>query len=127
MVFGPRGFKSHPRRFLINPLGSFPLGEIVSFGLWMQKQGYRTSTTHYCIQAIKSVARRANLLDPESAKTYVATANVTEARKAKLMIPVSYAKLHNAKGSIKRRIKHLGLNGQLTVETRQRKLLIMKK
>ncbi|TSA43036.1 hypothetical protein D4R54_01630 [archaeon] len=41
-----RGFKSHPRRFLTNPLGSFPLGEIVSFGLWMQKQGYRTSTTH---------------------------------------------------------------------------------
>ena len=33
MVFGPRGFKSHPRRFLINPLGSFPLDEIVSFGL----------------------------------------------------------------------------------------------
>jgi len=51
----------------------------------MQKQGYRTSTTHYCIQAIKSVARRANLLDPESTKTYVATANVTEARKAKLI------------------------------------------
>jgi integrase len=51
----------------------------------MQKQGYRPSTTHYCIQAIKSVARRANLLDPESTKTYVATANVTEARKAKLI------------------------------------------
>jgi hypothetical protein len=30
---GDRGFKSHPRRFFTNPLGSCPLGEIVSFGL----------------------------------------------------------------------------------------------
>lgn len=41
------------------------------------------STNHYCIQAIKSVARRANLLDPESAKSYIASANVTEAHKPK--------------------------------------------
>ena len=41
-----RGFKPHPRRFLINPLGSFPPGEIISFWLWMEKQGYRTSATH---------------------------------------------------------------------------------
>jgi integrase len=59
-------------------------GEIVAFGLWMQKQGYRPSTTHYCVQAIKSVARRTNLLDPESAKTYLASARISEARKAKL-------------------------------------------
>jgi hypothetical protein len=39
-----RGFQANPRRFSTNPLGSFPLGEIVSFGLWMQKQGYRRST-----------------------------------------------------------------------------------
>jgi integrase len=61
-----------------------PVGDIVSFGLWMQKQGYRASTVHYCIQALKSVARRANLLDPESAKTYLASAMISEARKAKL-------------------------------------------
>ena len=61
-----------------------PVGEIVSFGLWMRKQGYRESTTHYCIQALKSVARRSNLLDPESAKTYLASAKISEARKAKL-------------------------------------------
>ena len=42
------------------------------------------STVHYCIQALKSVARRANLLDPESAKTYLASAKISEARKAKL-------------------------------------------
>jgi hypothetical protein len=61
-----------------------PVGDIVSFGLWMQKRGYRSSTIHYCIQAIKSIARQANLLDPESAKTYLASAQISEARKAKL-------------------------------------------
>jgi len=50
----------------------------------MRKQGYRESTIHYCIQALKSVARRATLLDPESAKTYLASAKISEARKAKL-------------------------------------------
>jgi integrase len=61
-----------------------PVGEIVSFGLWMRKQGYRASTIHYCIQAIKSVSRRANLLDPESANAYLASAKISETRKAKL-------------------------------------------
>jgi hypothetical protein len=41
-----RGFKSHPRRFQLHPLGTFPVGEIVSFGLWMQKQDYWASTIH---------------------------------------------------------------------------------
>jgi len=50
----------------------------------MNKQGYRHSTVHYCVQALKSVARRANLLDPESAKTCIAPAKISEARKAKL-------------------------------------------
>ena len=51
------GFKSHPRRFPTNPLHSHTLGEILSFGLWMNKQDYRHSTVHYCIQALKSIAR----------------------------------------------------------------------
>lgn len=61
-----------------------PVGDIVSFGLWMKKQGYRASTVHYCIQALKSVARRASLLDPESAREYLAAAEISEGRKAKL-------------------------------------------
>jgi hypothetical protein len=71
MVFGPRGFKSHPRRFPTNPLHSQALGEILSFGLWMNKQGYRHSTVHYCVQALKSIARQTSLLDPESVKTFL--------------------------------------------------------
>jgi len=50
----------------------------------MNKQGYRHSTVHYCIQALKSIARQANLLDTESVKTCLATMGVSEARKAKL-------------------------------------------
>jgi integrase len=50
----------------------------------MRKQGYRHSTVKYCIQALKSIARRANLLRPESAKSYLASATISESRKAKL-------------------------------------------
>jgi integrase len=50
----------------------------------MEKQGYRKSTVRYCIQALKSVGRNANLLDSESVKEYLARANISESRKAKL-------------------------------------------
>jgi integrase len=60
------------------------LSEIINFGLWMQKQGYRQSTVRYCIQALKSIARRSSLLRPESAKSYLATAEISESHKAKL-------------------------------------------
>jgi len=61
------------------------LGDVLSFGLWMNKQGYRHSTVHYCVQALKSIARQTNLLDPESVKTFLASTDVSEARKAKLV------------------------------------------
>jgi integrase len=60
------------------------LSEIINFGLWMRKQGYRNSTVKYCIQALKSIARKASLLRPESAKSYLASATISESRKAKL-------------------------------------------
>jgi len=50
----------------------------------MRKQGYRRSTVKYCIQALKSIARHANLLQPESAKAYLGCAEMSESRKAKL-------------------------------------------
>lgn len=60
------------------------LGEILSFGLSMRKQGYRESTVKPCIRALKSIARRANLLDSESVKSYLASAQLSENRKEKL-------------------------------------------
>ena len=60
------------------------LSEIINFGLWMRKQGYRHSTIRNCIQALKSIARKTNRLQPESAKSYLASAEISESRKAKL-------------------------------------------
>jgi integrase len=50
----------------------------------MQKQGYRQSTIQASVQALKGIARRANLLDPESAKAYLGLAKLSENRKGKL-------------------------------------------
>jgi hypothetical protein len=47
----------------------------------MQKAGYRPSTVKTRIRSLKAVARRANLLDPESVKGYLATASVSVNRK----------------------------------------------
>jgi hypothetical protein len=42
--------ESHPPHFLMNPGVSLKnLGEILSFGLWMRKQGYRESTIQPCV------------------------------------------------------------------------------
>jgi hypothetical protein len=38
----------------------------------------------YCIKALRSVPRNSNLQNPESTKTYLAHANLTESRKTKL-------------------------------------------
>jgi integrase len=60
------------------------VGDVLNYGLWMRKQGYRHSTIKYCIQALKSIARKTKLLQPESAKSYLASAEISESRKAKL-------------------------------------------
>jgi integrase len=60
------------------------LGEILSFGLWMARQGYRESTIRPCIRALKAMAKRANLLEPDSVKAYLAMAQISEGRKEKL-------------------------------------------
>jgi integrase len=61
------------------------LGEIVSYGLWMRKQGYRESTTYFSVKSLKWVARRTNLLEPEQAKATLASATMSESRKRKLV------------------------------------------
>jgi hypothetical protein len=52
--------------------------------LWMQKQGYRPTTIKACVQTLKSVAKRANLLDPEAVKQYIGSAQVGINRKQKI-------------------------------------------
>ncbi len=52
--------------------------------MWMRKQGYRESTIQPCIRSLRAIAKRTNLLNPESVKTYLASAQLSENRKEKL-------------------------------------------
>jgi integrase len=72
-----------------NPAGGATIlpaafGEILSFGLWERKQGYREWTVRASVQALKALARRVNLFEPETVKEYLAFAKISESRKAKL-------------------------------------------
>jgi integrase len=55
----------------------------------MRKTDYRNSTVQTCVRALKALARRTNLLDPESVKSYLANAKLSENRKTKLLEDVS--------------------------------------
>jgi hypothetical protein len=50
----------------------------------MRKQGYRESTIQPCVRGLRAIMKRANLLNPESVKTYLASAPLSENRKEKL-------------------------------------------
>ncbi len=60
------------------------LGEILSFGLWVRREGYRESTIQPRIRALKAMSRRADLLNPESVKAYLASSQLSENPKEKL-------------------------------------------
>jgi hypothetical protein len=65
------------------------LSQIVQFAFWMRKSGYRNSTVQTCVRALKGLARRTNLLDTESVRSYLANAEPSENRKTKLLEDVS--------------------------------------
>jgi len=66
------------------PAPASNLSEILAFGFWMRKQGYRPSTIQATINTLKAVARKANLLDPEAVKMNLASASVSVGRKEKI-------------------------------------------
>jgi hypothetical protein len=71
------------------------LSEILQFAFWMRKTGYRNSAVQTCVRALKGLARRTNLLNAESVKSYLANAQLSENRKTELLEDVSrfYANL----------------------------------
>ena len=71
-------------------------GQIAVHALWMQKEGYRRSTILSAVCCLKSVARKANLLDPESVKRYLGAVQQSEGRKEAVVIRV--ARLYRQKG-----------------------------
>ena len=59
------------------------LSQILQFAFWMRKTGYRDSTVHTRVRTLKGLARRTNLLDTESVKSYLANAKLSENSKTK--------------------------------------------
>lgn len=60
------------------------IGDILSFALWMEKQGYRRPTVRGAVSSLKSIDRRTNLLDVQSVLGYLARIHVSEVRKENL-------------------------------------------
>jgi len=52
----------------------------------MQREGYKPSTIESQVSALKGIAHRTNIHDPDAVKSYLANLNVTEARKEALVI-----------------------------------------
>jgi hypothetical protein len=65
------------------------LSKILQFAFCIRKTGYRNSTVQTRVRALKGPARRTNLLDTESVKSYLANTELSENRKTKLLEDVS--------------------------------------
>ena len=74
----PPRFKSRSRRHNDNPWVSFGNSKL---SLLDAKQGYRQSTIRSCVGTLKSVAKKADLLNQESVKTYLVSSKVSVGRK----------------------------------------------
>jgi len=59
----------------------------------MRREGYRGSIRP-AVKALKAIARCASLLDPEAVKRYLARAELSEARKEKLVQDFAILPIH---------------------------------
>ena len=66
------------------PAPASNLSEILAYGFWMRREGYRPSTIQAAISALKAIAKHANLLHPDAVKTHLASRKVSLGRKAKI-------------------------------------------
>lgn len=58
--------------------------EIVNFGLWMRKEGYRESTCYYAVRSLKRLDRRCNIIEPEAVKRFLANSSWSEGGKKRI-------------------------------------------
>jgi len=79
---GLRGFESHPPHQERYPLQ----GKVLEHAFWMKKEGYRESTIVSRAKLLAGLAKKADLLDPESVKEAIAQLKVTEGRKENIVI-----------------------------------------
>jgi len=59
--------------------------KILSFGLWMQKEGYRYARVRGAVKTLKSIARQVDPLEPDSVKEFLAKAQFSESRKERIV------------------------------------------
>ena len=78
---GLRGFESHPPHQERYPLQS----KVLEHAFWLKKEGYRESTIVSRVKLLAGLAKKADLLDPESVKIAVARLGVTEGRKENIV------------------------------------------
>ena len=78
---GLRGFESHPPHHERYPLQ----GKVLEHAFWLKKEGYRESTIVSRIKLLAGLAKKSDLLDPESVKIAIARLNVTEGRKENIV------------------------------------------
>lgn len=60
------------------------LGDILTFGFWARKQGYREWTVRTSVSQLKTLSKRTNILEPETFKEYLASNKLSESRKERL-------------------------------------------
>jgi integrase len=60
------------------------LAEVATFAFWMKKNGYHDATIHGTVHTLKALAHKCKLLEPESAKAYLAKAEFSINRKQKI-------------------------------------------
>jgi integrase len=60
------------------------LADILNFGLWMRKKGFREATCRSAVQVLKTVNNRANIMSTEEVKNYLAKTKCTEGRKERV-------------------------------------------
>ncbi len=78
---GLRGFESHPPHQERYPLQA----KVLEHAFWLKKEGYRESTIVSRVKLLGGLAKRADLLSPESVKEAIARLSVTESRKEVLV------------------------------------------
>jgi len=57
---------------------------IATFAFWMSKQGYSPATITGAVKTLRAIARRVDLLDPETVKAHLSMLHVSETRKQKI-------------------------------------------
>ena len=60
--------------------------DIAAHALYLQREGYRTSTIESHVSSMKTIARHSDIYNPDSVKAYLARLNGSEARKEALVI-----------------------------------------